>query len=54
MTVLSHLQEAYQHLTTAQEEAETGTSLMIRPIRENLQQLIAQTENIQQDDDTET
>lgn len=49
MSVLEHLRSARSSLSEAQEEANMGTALMIRPIREKVEDLIERTERINDD-----
>lgn len=49
MTVLEHLRSAKESLSDAQDEANMGTALMIRPIQEKVEDLIDRTERIDDD-----
>lgn len=51
MDTLDYLKSAREELKHAQESADLGTGLMIRPIRENLSALIKRVEKIEDDND---
>lgn len=49
MVSLNHLRKALEHLREAEEEADLGTRLMIRPLRQQLETLINRTERNEDD-----
>lgn len=46
-TTLSLLESALEKLRRAEENADLGTRMMIRPIREQLERLVNRTESIE-------